>query len=223
MDFSSKFRETLISVAPIVVIVLILNFTVVPLGELLVPFLIGSVMLILGLSLFLGGVDLSMVPAGQRLGKVMADRKSLFLVLFLGFLIGFSVTLAEPDVNVLASRICAVNPGMNSRSLTFMIAAGLGLFIDIGLYRTLKGLSLKLVLTISYLLIFTLVYLTGQGTASMAFDSSGATTGPLAVPFILAMGLGVSSSVRGKEDNSFGLTGIASAGPVIAVCALKLL
>lgn len=217
MDFAAKLKETLVSIVPIVITVLILNFTAVPLGDHLSSFLIGSLLLVAGLSLFLGGVDISMVPVGEKLGSVMASRKSLPLVLGLGFVIGFGVTFAEPDVSVLASRICAVNPNMNSTTLTFMIAVGLGLFIDIGLFRALKGLSLRLVLIIGYLVVFALMLFTGQNTASMAFDSSGATTGPLAVPFVLAMGLGVSNSTRGKEKSAFGLTGIASIGPIIAV------
>lgn len=222
MDFAAKLKETLISVVPIVITVLILNFTAVPLGSHLGSFLIGSLLLVAGLSLFLGGVDISMVPVGQKLGSVMASRKSLPLVLVLGFVIGFGVTFAEPDVSVLANRISALNPGMNSRTLTFMIAVGLGLFIDLGLFRALKGLSLRSVIITAYLVVFVLVYFTGQNTASMAFDSSGATTGPLAVPFVLAMGLGVSNSIRGKTDSAFGLTGIASIGPVLAVCLLAL-
>ncbi len=222
MDFAAKLKETLISVVPIVITVLILNFTAVPLGSHLGSFLIGSLLLVAGLSLFLGGVDISMVPVGQKLGSVMASRKSLPLVLILGFIIGFGVTFAEPDVSVLANRICALNPGMNSRTLTFMIAVGLGVFIDLGLFRALKGLSLRSVVLTFYLAVFVLMYFTGQSTASMAFDSSGATTGPLAVPFVLAMGLGVSNSTRGKTDSAFGLTGIASIGPVLAVGLLAL-
>lgn len=223
MDFTQKLKETLISVVPIVISVVLLNFTLVPLDGLMGPFLTGSLFLVSGLSLFLGGVDISMVPVGQKLGSVMALRKSLPLVLFLGFSIGFSVTFAEPDVSVLSARISSLNPAIDSSILTFMIAVGLALCIDLGLFRALKGISLRAVLICGYLVVFLLVYLTGQGAASMAFDSSGATTGPLAVPFILAMGLGVSSSTRGAGESSFGLTGVASMGPVLSVSLMVLL
>lgn len=109
MDFVSKLKETLVSVIPIIVIVLILNFTVAPLGDKLLPFLLGGLLLVMGLSLFLAGTDIGMVPVGQKLGSVLANRRSVPLMMAMGFIIGFSVTLAEPDVTVLANQIHSLN------------------------------------------------------------------------------------------------------------------
>ena len=220
MDFTSKLKETLTSVLPIVAIVIILNFTIAPLGNLLVPFIIGSVFLISGLTVFLAGTDIGMVPVGQKLGSVLTNRKNTALMLVIGFVVGFGVTFAEPDVTVLANQVNSLNPSINPSFLVFLIAVGLGIFVDIGLLRSYRCAKLKWVLIISYAAVFILVGFAGQKMTSIAFDASGATTGPLAVPFLLALGLGVSSSKKDGKDDSFGLTGVASIGPVLAVCSM---
>ncbi len=223
MDFVSKLKETMTSVIPIIVMVLILNFTVAPLGDRLLPFLLGGLLLVLGLSLFLAGTEVGMVPVGEKLGSVLAQKRSVPLMTAMGFIIGFSVTLAEPDVIVLANQIHSLNPAVNGRVLVVMIALGLGVFVDIGLLRTVLGFPLKWLLIAFYLVVFALVMSIDQSMASICFDASGATTGPLAVPFLLALGLGVSASTRHDGDGGFGLTGVASIGPILAVAAMALL
>ena len=223
MDFFSKLKETLYSVLPITIIVLILHFTISPLGNLLIPFLSGSVMLLFGFSLFLSGTDIGMVPIGERLGSHITSKKSLTLILIIGFFIGFSITYAEPDVSVLALRIHAINPSINENILKLVIALGLGIFIDLGLLRMFKRIKLKYIMLICYTVVFLIIPLIDQSSVSISFDSSGATTGPLAVPFILAMGIGVSSSVKGGGDDSFGLTGVSSVGPILAVSVMMLI
>jgi hypothetical protein len=223
MDFFGKLKETLTSVLPIVGVVLILNFTIAPLGDSLVPFLLGAVLLVLGLSLFLAGTDIGMVPIGEKLGSVLAHKRNVSLMLIIGFIIGFGVTLAEPDVTVLASQVHSLNPAINQQFLVVMIALGLGIFVDIGLLRIFKQYPLKWVLIGFYLIVFVLVAIAGQSMASIAFDASGATTGPLAVPFLLALGLGVSSATKEGGDSSFGLTGVASIGPILAVAVMAIL
>ena len=215
-----KFKETIISVLPIVAVVLILNFTIAPLGDSLWDFLLGSVFLVIGLTLFLTGTDIGMVPIGEKLGSVIVNKRNVPLMLFIGFVIGFCVTFAEPDVSVLASQVHSLNPAINARTLVFLIAIGLGVFVDIGLIRTFKCIKLRWVLYVFYLLVFVFVSMAGQSMASISFDASGATTGPLAVPFLLALGLGVSSSSKYGRDDSFGLTGVASIGPVLAVALM---
>ncbi len=222
MDFVSKLKETLTSVVPIIVIVLILNFTVAPLGDKLLPFLVGGLLLVLGLSIFLAGTEIGMVPVGEKLGSVLAHKRSVPLMLSIGFIIGLSVTLAEPDVTVLAGQVHSLNPAINERLLILMIAFGLGVFVDIGLLRTVIGFPLKWLLILFYLIVFGLIAFIDQSMASICFDASGATTGPLAVPFLLALGLGVSSSTKHDQDSSFGLTGVASIGPILAVAVMML-
>ena len=223
MDFVSKLKETLISVLPIMAIVLILNFTIAPLGtENLLRFLLGGLLLIVGLSLFLAGTEIGMVPVGEKLGSVLTQKRNIWFMILIGFVIGFAVTLAEPDVSVLAGQVHDLNPGISEGLLTVMIALGVGLFVVIGLLRTVLGLKLRWVLIVFYGLVFLLVAFIGQSMASISFDASGATTGPLAVPFILAMGLGVSGSTKDDQESSFGLTGVASIGPIMAVAIMAL-
>lgn len=223
MDFLAKLKETLMSVLPIVGIVLLLNFTIAPLGSMLWPFLVGALMLVVGLSLFLAGTDIGMAPVGEKLGSVLAHRRNVAFMLAIGFIIGLVVTLAEPDVTVLAQQVNSLNPAISEKLLILMIAIGLGLFLCVGLLRTVLGFHLKWVLVISYLIVFVLISVIGQSMASISFDASGATTGPLAVPFILALGLGVSASTSHDKDSSFGLTGIASVGPILAVATLAMM
>lgn len=220
MDFLRKAKETLFSLLPVMAVVVILNFTIAPIGSYMGPFLVGSLMLLIGLTLFLSGAESGFSPVGERLGVVMAQKKNLPFMLGLGFLIGFGVTFAEPDVNVLAYQVNSMNKNIDPTLLKFMIAVGLGLFIDLGLIRTIKRIKLNRLLNILYLAVFGLVLYAGQAMSSIAFDASGSTTGPLAVPFILAIGLGVAQSSSGGSEDSFGLTGIASVGPIFAVLLL---
>ncbi len=237
MNLLLKLKETISSVLPIMAIVFILGITVAPLGaELLVRFLAGGVLLILGLTVFLLGVDIGILPIGERSGASLTAKRSLPLLLGVSFAIGFMVTVAEPDVQVLAGQIKDVSPAVNKWALVFMIAAGIGLFVVIGLLRTMLSLKLKYVLLAAYAAVFTLAYFCPGEFQGIAFDAGGATTGPMTVPFIMALGVGVaavrskgqlhgeSSSAKAKKsaesssDDSFGLTGIASVGPVAAVC-----
>lgn len=223
MDFVRKLKETLTSVLPIMLIVIVLNFTLAPVGATrMVRFIIGGLLLIVGLTVFLSGTEIGMVPVGEKLGSVLTHKKNIWFMLTVGFIIGFAITMAEPDVSVLAAQVHHLNPAISERTLILMIAIGLGVFVDLGLLRTVMGIRLKWVLIVFYLLVFVLVGIIGQSMASISFDASGATTGPLAVPFILALGLGVSSSTKSGEDSSFGLTGIASIGPILAVAFMIL-
>lgn len=237
MNLLQKLKETISSVLPIMAIVLILGLTLAPLGsDLLVRFILGGVLLILGLTVFLLGVDIGILPIGERSGAALTAKRSLPLLLGVSFAIGFMVTVAEPDVQVLAGQIKNVSPAVNKWALIFMIAAGIGLFVVIGLLRTMLSLKLKYVLLLSYAAVFTMAFFCPSEFQGIAFDAGGATTGPMTVPFIMALGVGVAAvrskgqihsgaaleksknSTENSSDASFGLTGIASVGPVAAVC-----
>lgn len=219
MNILNKFKETVISVFPVMAIVLLLGLTVVPLDKfLLIRFVIGGLFLILGLTIFLLGVDLGIQPMGERCGAELTKKRNLVLLLSAAFIIGFIVTAAEPDIQVFGDQVKSVYSYVNKTVLTFVMAAGVGVFIMLGLFRTVFNLSLKLTLFISYAIVFAIVIFTPESFIGIAFDSGGSTTGPMTVPFILALGLGV-ASVRSSSDgdSSFGLTGVASVGPVMAV------
>lgn len=219
MNLFAKFKETAVSVLPIMAIVLVLGLTVVPLDKIMLArFFLGGLLLIIGLTIFLLGVDLGIQPMGERCGAELTKKKNLPLLLFCAFIIGFIVTAAEPDIQVFGDQVKGVFSYVNKTALTFVIAGGVGFFIMIGLLRNVLNFSLKITILICYVILFTLVFIAPESFIGIAFDSGGATTGPMTVPFIMALGLGV-VSVRAKSDSgsSFGLTGIASVGPVMAV------
>ena len=217
MNILAKFKETAVSVLPVMAIVLFLGVTFVPLDKyLLARFVVGGLLLIIGLTIFLLGVDLGIQPMGERCGAELTKKRSLTLLLFVAFIIGFIVTAAEPDIQVFGDQVRSLFPIVNKIAITFVIAAGVGLFIMLGLLRTVLKLSLKWTLFIAYTILFILSLFAPESFFGIAFDSGGATTGPMTVPFIMALGLGV-SSVSNDNDNSFGLTGVCSIGPVMAV------
>lgn len=222
MNILNKLKETAISVFPVMGIVFLLSFTIVPLDKtLLIRFFIGGFLLILGLTIFLLGVDLGIQPMGQRCGSALTQKRNLSLLLISSFLIGFIVTAAEPDIQVFATQIKSVFPFVNKGIITFVIAGGVGIFMLLGILRSVLNFSIKITILISYSILFILSFFAPDSFFGIAFDSGGATTGPMTVPFIMALGLGV-SSVRDDENNSFGLTGIASIGPVMAVIIYSL-
>ena len=217
MNILNKLKETAVSVLPVMAIVLFLGFTFVPLDKyLLARFVGGGLLLIIGLTIFLLGVDLGIQPMGERCGAELTKKRSLALLLFVAFIIGFIVTAAEPDIQVFGDQVRGIFPFVNKLAITFVIAAGVGLFIMLGLLRTVLNLSLKWTFFIAYTLLFVISLFAPDSFFGIAFDSGGATTGPMTVPFIMALGLGV-SSVRDDNKNSFGLTGVCSIGPVMAV------
>ena len=217
MNILEKLKETAISVLPVMAIVLVLGIFVVHLDAvLLTRFVIGSFLLIAGLTIFLLGVDLGIQPLGERSGSELTKKRSLPLLLSVAFIIGFIVTAAEPDIQVFGDQVRKIFPMVNKTVITFVIAAGVGFFTMLGLLRTVLNFSLKLTFLISYTALFLIAIFAPNSFIGIAFDSGGATTGPMTVPFIMALGLGVSSA-RNDNKNSFGLTGVCSAGPIIAV------
>ncbi len=229
MNLLAKCKETIVSVVPIMVIVLILHLTVAPLSStLLIEFFIGGVLLIIGLSIFLLGADIGMIPVGQHVGSALTKKKNLFLMLGLGFVIGFVITIAEPDVQVLATQVTGVDSTIPRTTLIMMIAIGVGLFVALGLARIVLQIPLRWILIGSYLVLFAVAACTSPEFVGIGFDAGGATTGPMTVPFIMALGLGVASVKKHEnaekgQDDSFGLVGIASVGPIMAVLVMGLI
>ena len=218
MGFFKKFKEVLLSVMPIVVIATILGIVYGAfLSVSLISFLFPPPPPPPPLTLFLFGVDMAFLPIGNQLGARITERKNVTLLLLSGFMLGVVVTVAEPDIRVLAGQISQINPDANSSSFVFVIAMGVGLFMALSYIRALSGISIKLFIAVFILLTIGFSLFLPEFFVSVSYDAGGATTGPLAVPFILALGMGVSSVHGNKEEDSFGFTGIASIGPVLAV------
>ena len=205
------------------VIVLLLHFTAAPLQDGELPrFLAGGALLIVGLGIFLEGASIGMVSFGQKVGSALTRKRSLTLMLVASFAIGFAITIAEPDVQVLATQVNSFVPSIDRQRLLTMIAAGVGLFLLIGTGRIILQIPLRRLFVIFYVLLFAACLTVEAGFVGVAFDAGGATTGPITVPFIMALGIGVAGAGRGSggDDSSFGLVGLASIGPIAAVAAM---
>ena len=214
-----KTAESAKSVLPIVITVILISLTISPLPtDLMLSFLIGTVFLIFGMGLFSLGAETSMTPIGNKIGTALTATKNLPLILAASFALGFAVTVAEPDLQVLAKTV----PHINSTVLLATVGAGVGLFLSLCMLRILTGMNLRWLLIGCYALLFILAAFTDRNFLSIAFDSGGVTTGPMTVPFILALGIGVSNirSDKKAEEDSFGLVALCSVGPILAVLLL---
>lgn len=207
---------------PIVILVYILNFFVGVSKDLLIKFTLGSLGVILGLSIFLSGVDLSVSKIGTMMGDFLGRFDKIIKVIIFGIFIGFIISIAEPDLLILANQVSQAI-GISPFLIVIIISLGVGLMISIGLYRIFKEISISLLMWIVYLTVFILMIFTSDTGHAIAYDASGATTGAMTTPFIIALGLGV-ANLKGdlNEDNSFGLVGIASAGPILAGILMSL-
>ncbi|WP_188456479.1 DUF1538 domain-containing protein [Virgibacillus oceani] len=224
----SKLKEVLYAVLPITIMVLILSLTLAPLEPtLLFRFIIGAVLIIIGLSIFLFGVDIGITPIGQTIGSSIAKSNKIWIVIIAGLLLGFFISIAEPDLHILSGQVEMVTSGLISKtSLVVVVSVGIGLLIATGLVRTVYNFPLYKLLTILYLIIFALAIFTSPEFLAISFDASGATTGALTVPFILALALGISSlkkDSKASEKDSFGLVAVASTGAIITVMIMNII
>ena len=214
-----KIKESAVSVTPIAAIVLLLCLCIIPTeAELLLAFLVGAAFIILGMGLFSLGAEQSMTPIGNKIGTALTKTKKMPLILAVSFVLGVAITVAEPDLQVLAKTV----PHIDSFLLLITVGAGVGLFMAVCMLRIFTGASLRLLLVGCYAVIFLLAGFCDRDFLGVAFDSGGVTTGPMTVPFILAMGVGVSNirSDRRAEADSFGLVALCSVGPILAVLIL---
>ena len=216
---TEKLRESAMSVVPIAAIVSVMCLCVIPTEtDLLLSFLVGTAFIILGMGLFSLGAEQSMTPIGNKIGTALTKTKKMGLILAVSFVLGVAITVAEPDLQVLADTV----PHIDSRLLLITVGAGVGFFMSVCMFRIITGASLRMLLVGCYALIFILAALCDADFLGVAFDSGGVTTGPMTVPFILAMGVGVSNirSDKRAEADSFGLVALCSIGPILAVLIL---
>ncbi|MBQ7953608.1 MAG: DUF1538 domain-containing protein, partial [Clostridia bacterium] len=216
----SSFKEAFSSVMPIALIVLILSITCIPLDAgILVTFILGTVMLIMGMGFFTVGSSISMEPLGDGIGKSMSKNSKVIIPLLICFVLGFFITVSEPDLQVLAEQV----PTIPNLLLIVFVGIGVGVFLSISLLRNKKGFSLRTLLIIFYIGIITLTFFAPKEFVPTAFDSGGVTTGPITVPFIMALGAGLAAS-KGKNvgEHSFGLVALCSIGPIFSVLLLSI-
>ena len=224
-ELKAKIMEALVSTLPITVIVYVLSLT--PLFDFsvieLITFTVGAVLLVLGIGMFSLGADLAMTPMGTHVGSGLSKQRKLGLLLSVCFVLGMLITVAEPDLQVLAKQVSAV---MNGTLLIYTVGLGVGAFLVVAILKIVFKKSLSNILMLFYMLLFALALMLAVNgnlpLLPMAFDSGGVTTGPITVPFIMALGLGISNVLgdRRSKENSFGLVALCSVGPIMAVLIL---
>lgn len=224
-DFSTLRRmvkEAFSSVLPITVIVLALCFTVCPLDSgMFLLFTAGALLLIVGMGIFTLGADTAMLPIGDYIGRQMVKKKSVWVIILVSFIVGTLITVAEPDLSVLAEQVNGV-PGF---TLIISVGVGVGVFLVIAMMRSFLRVPLKYILLVMYAAVFVLSFFVPRQFVPVAFDSGGVTTGPMSVPFILSLGAGAASMRSDKQsaDDSFGITALCSVGPILSVMILGII
>ncbi len=222
-----KIKEALVSVLPVTLIVVVLNFTPLVNFEIkeIIVFIISALLLILGIGLFSLGADLAMTPMGTHVGSGLTKSKSMKLLLIISFALGLFITIAEPDLTVLAGQVAEV---INPTVLIVSVGLGVGIFLVISVLKIVFKRQLSSLLMFFYMFLFALACLViiggNESFLPLAFDSGGVTTGPITVPFIMALGVGIATTIGGKRsnENSFGLIALCSVGPILAVTLLGL-
>ena len=217
-----KTRESMASVLPITAIVFLLSITIAPLDPgTLVLFLFGAILLVGGMGLFTLGVDMSMIPMGEGVGSTLSKSRHLIIPLTVYFLLGVLTTMAEPDLQVLSKQV----PAINSTVLVVTVAVGVGLFLVAATMRIRRGVPLRRMLLVLYFAVFALAAAAPGNFIPVSFDSGGVTTGPITVPFIMSLGLGIAStrSDKNSASDSFGLISLCSIGPILCVLLLGII
>ncbi|MEF8822897.1 MAG: DUF1538 domain-containing protein [Desulfohalobiaceae bacterium] len=219
--------EGLLAVAPIAMAVLFLQLTLVTMPwSVFLRFLLGTVFILAGLVLFMQGVRIGLLPLGESLGSELPKRSSLSFLIFFAFLLGFIVTIAEPDVQVLAKYVDYASNGLiKSYALILTVALGVGVFTGLAIIRIILGVPISYIIALGYGLVLVLSIFTPSEFLAVSFDAGGVTTGPITVPFILALGMGTTSVLGGKSpfSDGFGLVGLASIGPILGAMILGII
>lgn len=218
----AKIRESLQAVLPVTALVLALCFTVAPIPNgTLMAFLVGAVALIVGMGFFTLGAEISMTPMGEYVGSQSTKSRNLWVIILVSLFVGVMITVSEPDLQVLANQV----PTIPNLTLILSVAVGVGVFLVLAMVRVLFRIKLSWLLWIFYPLVFVLTLFVPGDFIAVSFDSGGVTTGPMTVPFIMALGVGVASirSDKHAENDSFGLVALCSIGPILAVLLLGLI
>lgn len=219
IKLKEKVRESLSAVLPITGIVLILSVFPVTLKiGTVVMFFVGALMLILGMGMFQLGAEMAMSPLGEGIGVWMAKQQKVVIIAAISFLMGLLITIAEPDLQILSNQV----PSIPNSTLVRTVAVGVGIFFALAVLRIILKIDLSILLMILYLALLVFSLFVPKEFLAVAFDSGGVTTGPMTVPFIMAMGVGL-SAVRGDKNassDSFGLVALSSIGPILAVMIL---
>ena len=217
---NEKLNEAVASIIPVMIIMLIIGFILKFNIVTIISILISTLLLIICITLFTLGADLSMMEMGKTISSRLLKSKNVWLVLLISFIVGIVITVAEPDLKVLASQMTAID----SNILILSVGIGVGLFLSVSAARIIYQISLKKIITFFYMILILMLFISKKEIIPLAFDSGGVTTGPMSVPFIFAMGIGfaASRSRKNSSNDSFGLIALCSIGPILTVLILGL-
>ncbi len=223
-----KIKEALFSVLPILLIVVVSAVSFVPLsGVEMIRFFVGAAMIVIGLALFLVGVEIGITPIGRFLGTMLTRSGTILKLTLFSVILGFLVSIAEPDLHILANQVEELSGGAVTRFfLVLVVSVGIGVLFSIGMIRIVKNIPIHFLMIILYSVVLAVALFAKPEFLSIAFDASGATTGALAVPVILSLSLGASALKKDRkasEKDSFGLVGISSVGPILAVLIISVI
>ncbi len=227
MNLKSTIKEVIQAILPLAMVIILFQFTSIriPVEDFLL-FLLGVLFAFVGFVLFLIGARVSVLPMGETFGASLAQNEKIWLLIGLGISLGFAVTISEPGLKVLANQVSDVSNGEIPKNLLMItVSLGLGIFLALSLMRVLFNISLRLMILASYIIAFFLAMFSSPEFFAVSFDAGGVATGPMTVPFIIALGVGL-SSVRGTKSassDSFGFVGLAYAGPILSVLLLGMI
>ncbi|GHU20593.1 hypothetical protein FACS189475_09580 [Betaproteobacteria bacterium] len=221
MKFLRTLKEVFFSSLPLAAIIILVCGVIAPMEDSFdyVKLAVGYAGVVFGQVLFLVGLDVSVLPIGELIGSSLIRLKKTIFIIFFGFLFGLLATVAEPALSVLARQTHMIMPLVNETVFIWIMGTGIGVFVGFAMYRVLKDMDIKVVFVVLYVITFALIIFTPEEFIALAFDGSGATTGDISVPFILALGIGVSATMSKHKsiDDTFGIIGLASVGPIIAL------
>jgi len=216
-----KFLEVIKAIAPLIIVICVLQFTLVRApASLFLQFLLACIMVISGMMLFFVGIDVGVLPMGRFIGADLPQRGSLLLIVAMAFSVGFTTTVAEPDVLVLSRQADAISQGaISGNIILYVMAIGVGFFVALAMLRIIYGFPMVYLLTAAYSIVIVLSFFTPVEFVPLAYDAGSVTTGALTAPVVIALAIGLSSVLAGRSSVSdgFGLLGFASIGPIIAV------
>ena len=219
-NMKETFKESISSILPISLVMIVSSLLLGFSPATIISIVFSTILLIVGVSLFTYGAELSMIEMGKAIASTLIKSKKPILIAFVSFIVGIIITVAEPDLKVLATQMTAIN----STTLILCVGIGVGAFLSLAAIRILFQIDLKKIIGFFYLLLLVLLLIANKDIVPVSFDSGGVTTGPMSVPFIIALGIGFSKARPKKEakDNSFGLVALCSIGPILAVLMLGL-
>ena len=217
---TTKFKESISSILPVMVIMLIISFFLGFNNVTIATLLISTLLLIMGITMFSLGASLSMMEMGKFISNKLLKTKKILLIFFVSFIVGIVITVAEPDLKVLASQMTAIS----DTTLILFVGIGVGLFLGIAALRIIFQINIKKIIFFCYMILILMLFISNSNIIPLAFDSGGVTTGPISVPFILSIGIGFSSlnSRKNTSDDSFGLIALCSIGPILTILIMGL-